>query len=272
MSTIEAKKRELKDIEAIGNITGVLRDISISRIRDMRERFVESEEFYRRIGPLYTRIKEFIGQYHGGLAAELRKRPAVNIAVTSNSRFYGGLNREVIDLFLRDWDKAEEHIVIGRTGEGYMVNTARYEECRFHHFVEDNPDRLELQKFIALTEVYSQAVMYYPKYRNTFAQEPATFDITQAPSMEFSEKLDDYIIEPDLPVLHNFFSTQVKWILIERVMMETDLSRTAARLVRMNAAESSAAEMLEQVKKELRRAQHQILDAQLFESLAGFGE
>ncbi len=247
-----------------------MRDLSVSRVQELRDQFERNMDFYEEISDVFQQVKKLIEQYHAGLAAEMRERPTAHLVITSNHRFYGALNQEVMQAFLKDWNEADDHVVVGWTGERLMEFDDRYKDCTFMHFKEDNPTRREMQKLVSWAKGYDTVVVYYPQYRDPFHQEPTTMDITNATSSTTSEtSIEQFIFEPDLPLVHDFFSTQVQFILIQRVMLETDLSRMAARLIRMDSAENSAAEMYEDKRKELKHTIQTQLDRQLSESISG---
>lgn len=271
MSIIGKTRKELEDINSIQVLSGVMRDLSVSRVQRLREDFQKNIDFYKEIEVFFNQVQSQVNQHHASVASELRKRPVANIAVTSNHRFYGALNKEVMDFFLSSWNKAESHFVIGKTGQGYMEGDSRFKDCNFIFFEDDNPSRWEMQKLVSLAKGFSRAVVFFPKYRTPFHQEPTTMDIVHLTEKKDAEdkSLDQFIFEPDLPLIHDFFSTQVQYILIQRVMLETDLSRTAKRLVRMDSAEKSATEIYDEKKKELHANIQRQLDISLFESISG---
>lgn len=272
MSLVQDTRKELEDIRSIQTLSGVMRDLSVSRVQKLREDFQRNLDFYKEVEVFFNQVQSLVNQNYANIAAEMRKRPVANIAITSNHRFYGALNREVVEFFLKNWEKADNHIVIGKTGQGQMEGDERYDRCKFISFDEDNPTRWEMQKFVSLTKGYSRAVVYFPKYRTPFHQEPAAMDLVHLSEggVELEDRsLDEFIFEPDLPLIHDFFSTQVQYVLIQRIMLETDLSRTAKRLIRMDTAESSATEMYSQKERELRASIQRQLDISLFESISG---
>ncbi len=256
---------------SIKTLSGVMRDLAVERVQRLREDFKKNMDFYEEIEKLFNQVQVLVNEQYTGIANEMKKRPIANIAVTSNHRFYGSLNQEVMESFLRDWDKAKDHIVIGKTGQVYMEERNYAERCKFASFEEDNPTRWEIQKVISLAKGYSKAIVYFPQYKTPFLQVPVTMDVVRLAEGSESGRgdLNRFIFEPDLPLIHDFFSTQVQYILIQRIMLETDLSRTATRLVRMDSAENSAVEMYSKKKRELHDSIQRQLDIQLFESLSG---
>lgn len=272
MSVIKKTKEELEDIASIRTLSGVMRDLSVTRVQRLRTDFQKNLEFYKEIEILFSQVQNLVNEYYSSIAAEMYSRPSANVAITSNHRFYGSLNQDVMKLFLKKWNEAEDHIVVGRTGEGFMKTTEHHHKCRYIFFEDDNPTRWEMQKIVSLAKGYSRAVVFFPQYKTPFYQTPSTADIVRLVEKEsdFKDDLSQFIFEPDLPLIHDFFSTQVQYVLIQRIMLETDLSRTAMRLVRMDTAESSAGEMYLEKKRHLRSDIQKQLDVHLAESLSGY--
>ena len=83
------------------------------------------------------------------------------------------------------------------------------------------------------------------------------------------EKIQDYIFEPEFSQMLAFFEEHIKSLLFNRTMLETELSRTAARLMKMTGAEQSATEHIGEKKRELRKAIESLSNIRLLESFSG---
>jgi len=69
-----------------------------------------------------------------------------------------------------------------------------------------------------------------------------------------------------------FFERQVRSLLFLRVLLETDLSRTAARLISMSSAEERANEMMKEKKSQLRKVMTSFINRRLLETFAGMSK
>jgi F0F1-type ATP synthase gamma subunit len=67
-----------------------------------------------------------------------------------------------------------------------------------------------------------------------------------------------------------FFKTQVRYVLFERMLLETQLSRVAARLAKMDAADTNAEQLIKNERKELRRANASFSSRRMIETLVGY--
>ena len=67
-----------------------------------------------------------------------------------------------------------------------------------------------------------------------------------------------------------FFNTQVRYVLFERMLLETRLSRVAARLVKMDTADQNAEALIGAERRELRRAKSSFSSRRMIETLVGY--
>src|SRR3990167_6421107 len=79
----------------------------------------------------------------------------------------------------------------------------------------------------------------------------------------------DFIFEPELPDILDFFNTQVRTILFNRTMIETDLARTASRMLSMSGAHERAQFQIKNQRQQLDKRARLIRNAQLLETVAG---
>jgi F0F1-type ATP synthase gamma subunit len=102
-------------------------------------------------------------------------------------------------------------------------------------------------------------------------QEVGVMDITQA---DFDNRKDPdedmhMIFEPELPKIVQFFNDQIRLILFNRILLEADLARTAARMLAMSAAEEHTNDMIKIQKRSLNKTIGSIKNRQLLETFSG---
>ena len=100
-----------------------------------------------------------------------------------------------------------------------------------------------------------------------FSQQVDRVDITHSPEPAFTHATDvKYIFEPELPKMLAFFENQVRYILFARVLLETSLSRTATRLISMDAAERRAHRVVKRLRSDISRVRQSVINSQLIAS------
>ena len=100
------------------------------------------------------------------------------------------------------------------------------------------------------------------------SQTVARLDITYSPTPKVTPKQEiHYIFEPELPKILSFFRTSIRSLLFARVILETELSRTATRLVVMDTAEKRAAESILSTQAQIQTSQQAMINRDLIETL-----
>src|SRR3989338_5419559 len=277
MSTaIGIKQQEVRELETVRFVTSALFEVSAESIGRLRLAFEKNRLFYTEISDLYQSIKQ-VASLRGHLENKVStKVRGVSVAFTSNTRFYGSVNSDVMQTFLEHMRVTKRDcIVIGKTGQTFMGNYPEFEKrCSFFSFEGDQPTNKEMRQFLKKVDVYDQVYVFHPSFVNVFSQSVAAFDITHTPRLvELSDSDEsfqkvDYIFEPELPKILHFFETRVRYLLFQRAMLESELARTSARLLAMSRAEERADDALKRVRHSLKREQETFNDMRLLESFS----
>jgi len=138
-------------------------------------------------------------------------------------------------------------------------------------FEDDSPTDEELGIFLERIKPYGRVVVFYPSFISVFKQGVKTMDITQKPEFtEDAEKEEEYIFEPNLSEMIQFFEIQIRNLLFNRAMLETELARTAARLMRMNEAENRATDLIKEKESQLQKETMALSSIRLLETFLGY--
>ncbi len=272
---VGTKARELQDLETIGFVASALFDVSAEKINRLRQAFEKNKAFYDEIASLYQSIKQ--SAFDRG---ELPQKSSnvvskVSVAFTSNTRFYGSVNAEIVAAFaehMKNAGDASDYLVIGRTGKMLLeTSLTSTRTCSYYTFTEDEPTGEEIKQFLKHVAAYSQITMFYPSFINVFAHTVAVRDVTYSPrekhEVETAESFD-YLFEPELPKILDFFETRVRYLLFKRAMLESELARTAARLFSMNQAEDRAHGEASRLRRIIRKEAANTSDLRLLESFS----
>lgn len=104
-------------------------------------------------------------------------------------------------------------------------------------------------------------------------QTPTFTDITQTSYLKEGEEDEKntkklFIFEPELTKILDFFETQVMNLLLQQSFLESELSRTAARLVSMDQAQLNANKFILQQTMLLNKARKSESNTRLLETYA----
>ncbi len=274
---IGARRKELNDLETIRFVTSALFEVSAEKIDRLRTSFGENVIFYKEIGDLYKYVKR---------AASLRNQlpngdksipQRISIAFTSNSRFYGSVNTDVMKSFVKNIHSTKgDYMVIGRMGEFFMRNFSDMSKgVSFLSFEKDDPTTEEVRLFLGKVAAYNQIYIFYSTFVNIFTQKVSILDIAHTPTPDASGHIKEgagYIFEPELPKILTFFESRVRYILFQRVMLESELARTSARLIAMNRAQDRADGALDSLRRLLKRDADTFNDARLLEAFSAISK
>lgn len=272
-TVIGARKQELENLETIGFVTTALFEVSAEKIDRLRSAFDKNGQFYTEITKLYQIIKETAMAREE--MSEKKNDTARNIyvAFTTNSRFYGPVNTEVMRVFLKHIQGRDgDYLVIGRTGGSFMKNSPLHsKQVTYLLFKEDEPSDDEMRIFLDTISSYEHVYVFHSSFVNVFKQEVSMRDIAYTPVPDSSEQsiIDiDYIFEPELSKILAFFETRVRHLLFKRVMLEAELARTSARLIAMNQAQDRANSATATARLRMKRDMATFNDARLLESFS----
>lgn len=276
MSAINELKDGLLQIETAQFVTTMLRDISATKLQSLRARFEANARYFAELHTLTALVESYrkescLAEQVDAVQNSVQK---VCIAVTSNKRFYGMLNHEIIREFTtkKKSDSSVAFVVVGQTGKQILEAREESDGIRFVSFTKDEPTPAELASVVASLQGYDAVEVIHPTFVNSFQQHAATTDLTHL-SVEQSvpqARTIDYVFEPEILDILAFFRTHIRMVLFERTMLETELAFTGARLMKMQRARERAGELVTLEKHRIHKELNTVKSMRLLETFAGF--
>lgn len=275
MPTIADIKLELDDATTLKLISSAYTEASAAHVQKIKSKFETNRQFYDEISHVYHLVR-MSGKSTKPVTVKAPAEPkTLSIAVTSNQRFYGNLNVNIMRGFLEATERAKTDIlVLGTTGADFMRSSLYMKPYEHMIFAHDDPTKEETRAFLDKIMPYDTVMVYYPKFISLVTQTVGVVDITQAVSVSDKAPEDEIhiLFEPEYSNILEFFGRQVRALLFLHVMLEADLSRTAARLITMSSAEERSNELIKGKKSELRKIQMSIANAKLLETFSGMSK
>lgn len=274
MSSIEDLKEELNELNTMKFVTSAFTDAAATKLKNIRHAFERNRHFYDEITNIYHLVKTNANihnsDYHNSETSQNNK--TLYVALTSNQHFYGSLNINIMSLFLPAARRVNAEImVIGSTGLEYTKSVPNLGTFENLILSSDSPTNDEIERILDKFRPYEKVIIYYPKYLSLLSQGVGFIDITQTSLVD--ENTPDIqihvIFEPELEKILTFFEEQVRQILFLRVLFETEIARTSARLVSMTTAEEKAEILIKEKNTQYRKALKNIINLQLLETFTG---
>ncbi|MDB4516927.1 F0F1 ATP synthase subunit gamma [Crocinitomicaceae bacterium] len=275
MSVIGDQKQKIDDIRAARYITGALRDIAAVELKDLRKKFERNDMFYTELIELFHLVWKIAVAEHATQIVQ-KDKGELYLAYTTNKHFYGTLNNDVMQKLIESTNPKHECLIIGDTGKRIWESRPQQrKQVDFISFKEDDPDAEELDSLMKTVDKYQNVFVFYPGFTSVFRQDVRMIDITYRPSNYMKEKddykdLPQYLFEPDLSEMVKFFNSQVRYVLLERLLLETQISRVAARLVKMDSADQNAGDLVIYEMRKLRRVRTTFSSRRMLETVVGY--
>jgi ATP synthase F1 gamma subunit len=272
MPVLDELRADLGEIETLKFISAAFAEAASVRIGKIRNAFENNSRYFHEISQLYHLVKVSAGvdeKLHHQKKAEGK---TLSVAVTSNHRFYGLLNINTMQTFVEDTEKlTTDRLIVGQTGTDYLRIIGYSHQIESVRFSNDYPSPDEIRSTVGKLANYSKVYLFFPKFETMLRQSVEMVDLTETakPDEITSEQMVKQIFEPELGKIIEFFDVQIKAILFQRAMLESDLSRTAARLLSMSAAEERADKLTKEKRTQIGKVKSTILNTQLMETFTG---
>ena len=277
MSVITDNKDQINDLMTFKHISAAFTEAAAVKLKKIRDAFNRNARYYEEINFIYHLVEMNAKRMQmERIKSQIERKSArLYIAFTSNQRFFGSINTEIMNTFIRDSEPSEiEKMIIGVTGKAYVRSTGQKFSYKEMDFKKDLPAEDEIAQFLKMTENYDQVRVFYPKFISFLKQEVGVTDITQKIALRDSKKNEKtkeihLLFEPELDKMIKFFDTQVRWLLFQRIILESDMARTAARLLTMSQAEERTDFEIKKKKADLRKVIRSFTNAQLLDTFSG---
>lgn len=273
MSAINELREILEQTQTASFVTTMLRDISATKLQSIRAEFDANEAYFLELHELMALVQTYNKQYqqaHGGL----QKPKRIYIALTSNKRFYGTLNHQIIHRLHMTLtkDPTADSIVIGQTGKQILETSELDISPQYFLFENDEPTPDQIFSIVQELVSYTEIFVIHPTFVSSFIQQAKSTNLTHTPDQTPAPKhLElDYLFEPEIPKIIEFFKTQVRLVLFGRVILETRLALTGARLMKMQRARERAQELLKLQRRTIHKEISTVQSMRLLEAFAGF--
>lgn len=269
MSTVKQIQSQLEDSLSLKMVAQSYTEIAALKLEKIRAGIEKNRLFFQEI----TEVYHVVNVEAAKRKIQIRpKKGTISILITSNHHFYGGLEKDLVKFFIANTVKfPTDRIVIGQTAQEFLRSFNFLSPYQQVVLKEDLPEAQELRSLVSKIISYAQIMVYYCRMHSVLTQGPHVVDIVQKPHEYYLKDQAlkiNYIFEPELDLMVNFFETQVAMLLIEQTFLESELARTAARLTSMDQSQLMADEIIHKQKRELAMAKRSLDNIHLLESIA----
>lgn len=273
--TIKQINESIEEEESLKELTQAFSELAAEKIKKIRAEVLRNRLFASEILNVYQIVKQ--EAHNKRIYANKKSRQTLSLLLTSNDKFYGDIDRQLIKLYLFNISNYNsDKFVVGTVGQNYLEDvhvTFPYQKMTLQ---KDIPTVQELESIVKITQNYENVYVYYAQFKSVLVQVPTFKLITsadeQAPANQATtpqpqaaknvkrqETLiptdrKSFIFEPEIKQMLEFFENQINYLLIEEAFLESELARTGSRLISMEEAQVRAADALKDDKRALYQA------------------
>lgn len=239
--TIKEINEALEEGQSLKAIAQAYSEIANLKIKKIRANVERNRIFFEEISKIYALIKQLATKKSINI---VKPKQTVSIVLTSNYRFYGQINADLLEFFSSTTQKLNtDRIYLGKAAIEYF--RAQHNPGLEVLLKGDQPDAEELVALVNLLRNYNQVLVFYSSMKSLMIQQPTVVDITASSANVHKAHLPGeqkfkFIFEPELPKILEFFDSQIITLLLEGTFLESELSRTASRFISMDTAETEA--------------------------------
>jgi len=286
--TVKEVDREIVDLETMQVLTRVYGEIASMRMKRTRDEVLQNREFVTGVNRIFQDImasyraevvrlirERSTKRAEGGLTLLAHNGRAVAVYLSANNRFYGPMIRQTFDMFIREVrEGGAEATIVGRTGRGLFVGSEPNRPYTYFDYPDNGEDLAKLAELMAHIVQYERVHVYYGKFINAVVQKASVFDISsESPLSKLQgdgeiEKIK-YVFEPNLESILKFFESEMFGSLLGQIISESQLSKSASRILAMNDAGVNVSDGLKKVKQERFKLAHRVENRAQQAGLAG---
>lgn len=261
---------------ALKEIALAYTEIASNRLKKIRVLVEKNRNFLDELAVVYKVVKQKARLRN---ALKPKNNKTVSIIITSNYHFFGNVNQNLASFFA---DNMRAHrtppeagqadqIVIGKTAQEYLQSVNYTLPYTFLTFKKDYPESAELDMLVSKIKDYSQILVFFSRMKTVMFQMPSYQDITQTAYLQTQPQEDPsktplFIFEPELTKILDFFETQGLSLLLQQAFLESELAKTASRLVSMDQSQTNADKFIKQYIILLNQAKKTLANTRLLET------
>lgn len=250
--TIKEIDEALDEGQSLKQIAQAYSEIANLKIKKIRSEVERNRIFYEEIFYVFGLIKKMAIKKKINI---LKIKKTVAIVLTSNYRFYGSINSDLLEFFTNYMQKIDcDKIYLGKAAIDYFRAKEVFKNYKEVLLKDDQPNPAELTGLVNILKDYNQVLVFYSSLKSLLVQTPTVVDITASSSTNPALPEEDlmgrenfkFIFEPELSKILRFFDSQIITLLMEGTFLESELSRTASRFISMDHAETEANKFLKE--------------------------
>ncbi len=269
-------KRQKQSMGVLLELTSAFEGLASMRISQVKGKVQEAQKFFDEIWAIYSqlRVDSLFRFGHSQAKASIDKE--LFIIVTAEGGFSGDIDQKLINLMLKEYDKAKHDIiVIGHHGAVQLAQNGI--SFKKYYKLPEHDENINSGPIISEVQKYNSTTVFYQTYVSLMVQDVKRIALSVAVQekgrrLESAEEIiseDTYIFEPSTFAVVDHLERSMLQIAVSQVILESKLAQYASRFRAMSNAHNKADEMFDNLNFSLNRAVRSSKDERLKEIMNG---
>lgn len=267
-------KEELSFVAAIEILVKAYEEIAVMKMQLVRSSVLSAREFLTILYDVFSDVKtSYVNEIETIEKKDVKQVSPrrAGIFLSANSRFYGDIIKKVYGLFIQDYGKNyDDMIIMGKIGREMIESYDKKIPYRYFDLNEENISRETILALLENLKEYDVMEIYYGKFENVMNQTPTMTVVTgEEEIVSDTEKRVSFYFEPTLADILAYFKSQVISTFILQSIHEADLAKLASRTKSMEQARIRIEETQRALASKFNRVKRVSEDRKQQEKLSG---
>lgn len=256
--------QRINDLGAIQNITDVYQQVAAIRMRKIKDTVVQNRNFYESLSKVYMETRRFYidriargGKYAPKYLGKTNGK-SVAVLISANTGLYGGVTRNVFDLFIKDQLNSNDDLVItGRLGRNW-AQSAKLERPFKYFDLNDGTEGIEngIKKIFDYLSNYANISVYHGKFNNIVEQPAVISKITQRLDVQDEGEEPHFLFEPTIEKVLERFEEELVYSFFDQSIYEANLAKFVSRMINLDTATQRVSKALDNMRISASKAKH----------------
>lgn len=278
-------QEEMEQMESLQVLTRSYEEIASTRMKKVRERVLAKRDFLQEINSVFEEVrdsyarqvlslykKKGIKKTSGKVTLLSHNGKTVSVLLSANSGLYGSIIPKTFRMFIEAVRNSDsEATIVGRQGLSLFLQEEPNKPYTYFDLPDYASKSSDLSEIIRHIVQYERISVYYGKFVNVVDQSASVYTISAEIDLDKTkEKVETlYLFEPSLEKILMFFESEIFASLFEQTVNESELSKSASRMLAMNQAADNIQNYLKELKVEKLKAAHKSANRKQLNSLSG---
>lgn len=282
MPNLKDIKEEIEVLNGLQTIAQGYEEIASLRMKKSRANVLYKRDFIGEIEAIFDQVKSAYARKIRELLERNKKREgnitflshngkSVAVFLSANTGLYGDIVTNTFREFLKEVEtRASEVTIVGRHGLSLFLQEKPDVPYTYFDLPDYSSTSADLNKIVEHIVSYEAIHVYYGKFMNVVNQVPSVYSISANIDISKAQTGEKkfFLFEPSLEQILIFFEKEIFASLFEQTVNESELSKSASRMIAMDRALSNIKKYLGELKSDKLVASHRLANKRQLNMMA----